>query len=615
MLGNLRSASHVDPEHLVRLQARLIGKRKNVAIGSLPIVPWDPKAARALRGFYDLRAIALRFLDAEFVAAIRPVHTEPGCMFDAGIDAIGYAAFALSEYRQYPGIQNNLNALHDYLTKTPDLMIEQYDLSAFLIVLRAAREAIPELATRTSALEPLLTEERIFHLSRKMPSEYSRLLRRLYTNRGELSALFEKLDGNSLGQKNPGEANVELNEVVAALFPLLQQEPEEVRLGYQALADKIRSTSGGAEGEHKAVAEKQTVKKRKQPASRHKYVMRTDLGYYRPAAEVITDHVTRPDQFVSYPKVPDTIKAEYARCAREHVKAQKIWDGYAKETWAAKSTMRWQIVEEGGSRPVNLERIIMDPLGRPMEMKLVEEALDERKTEAAFMINLSASMQENDRYKLGFMLADRFSELLTRGDIPSEIIGHTTIGKDVRGVVGRNRAMLYLIFKERNEPYSIHTRQRLCCLLDTAMHRQSYDGEALLEVYRRLLKSPARHKLLFVGTDGGFSGMYMNRRGNPDRYITTDYFRDVVALIEREKKVELIGVPLMADVDGVFKRSVRLDSMDDIYTTLSPTILDLLRSFDRGEGEAARDRQARMVAYRRARIPDKRVEQPARLTT
>ena len=107
----------------------------------------------------------------------------------------------------------------------------------------------------------------------------------------------------------------------------------------------------------------------------------------------------------------------------------------------------------------------------------------------------------------------------------------------------------------------------------------------------------------------------MNRRGNPDRYITADYFRDVVALIEREKKVELIGVPLMADVDGVFKRSVRLDSMDDIYTTLSPTILDLLRSFDRGEGEAARDRQARMVAYRRARIPDKRVEQPARLTT
>ena len=97
-MRSVRTASLVDPEHLVRLQARLIGKRKNLAIGSLPTVPWDPKAAQALRGFHDLRAIALRFLDAEFVAAIRPVHTEPGCMFDAGIDAIGYAAFALSEY-------------------------------------------------------------------------------------------------------------------------------------------------------------------------------------------------------------------------------------------------------------------------------------------------------------------------------------------------------------------------------------------------------------------------------------------------------------------------------------------------------------------------------------
>jgi len=610
MLGAVRTASLVDPEHLVRLQARLIGKRKNVAIGSLPTVPWDPKAAPALRGWYDLRAIALRFLDAEFVAAIRPVHTEPGCMFDAGIDAIGYAAFALSEYRQYPGIQNNLNALQDYLTKTPDLLIEQYDLSAFLIVLRAAREAIPELAARTSALEPLLNEDRIFLVSKKMPSEYSKLLRRLYDNRGELGTLFKKLD-----RKYLGEVNVELNDVVAALFPLLQQEPDEVRQGYQALADKIRSTSGGADGEHQVVADKQVAKKRKKQASRHKYVMRTDLGYYLPAAAAITDRVTRPDQFISYPKVPDTIKAQYARCAREHANAQKIWDGYAKETWAAKSTMRWQIVEEGGSRPVSLERIIMDPLGQPLEMKLVEEALEEKKTEAAFMINLSASMQENDRYKLGFMLADRFSELLTRGDVPSEIIGHTTIGKDVRNVVGRNRAMLYLLFKERNEPYSIHTRQRLCCLLDTAMHRQSYDGEALLEVYRRLLKSPAQHKLLFVGTDGGFSGMYMSRRGKPDRYITTDYFRDVVALVEREKKVELIGVPLMADVDGVFKRSVRLDSMQDIYTKLSPYILDLLRSFNRGEGEAARDRQARMVAHRRARIPDSGVKPLAAFIT
>ena len=438
-----------------------------------------------------------------------------------------------------------------------------------------------------------------------MPSEYSKLLRRLYNNRGELGALFKKLDGKSLG-----EVNIELNEVVAAFFPLLQQEPDEVRLGYLALADKIRSTSGGPEGEHKAVADKPVIKKRKQPASRHKYVMRTELSYYLPAAETIADHVTRPDQFISYAKVPDTIKAQYARCAKEHVKAQKIWDGYARETWAGKSTMRWQIVEGGGSRPVNLERVIMDPLGQPLEMKLVEEALEEKKAEAAFMINLSASMQENDRYKLGFMLADRFSELLTRGDIPSEIIGHTTMGKDIRNVVGRNRAMLYLIFKERNEPYSIHTRQRLCCLLDTAMHRQSYDGEALLQVYKRLLKSPAQHKLLFVGTDGGFSGMYVNRRGNPDRYITTDYFRDVVAHIEREKKVELVGVPLMADVDGVFERFVRLDSMEDIYTTLSPYILDLLRSFNRGEGEAASDQRARMVAYRRARVPDKGVKQP-----
>ena len=40
--------------------------------------------------------------------------------------------------------------------------IINYDLQAFLITLRVAREAMPALAATTTALEPLLTEEQIF---------------------------------------------------------------------------------------------------------------------------------------------------------------------------------------------------------------------------------------------------------------------------------------------------------------------------------------------------------------------------------------------------------------------------------------------------------------------
>ena len=193
----------INPEDTLRSLAGLTGRKRNTPVGSLPAIPWDPKAEQALKGFYDLRALALRFLDTEFVTAIRPAHREQAYMFDAGLDAMGYVAFASSEYAKYSGIQNNLQALHDYLLKTPNLQIMHYDVAAFLIVLRAGRETLPELAATTPDLEPLLTEERIFQFSGNKPSEFSRIIRRLFDRRQQFAKFFHPVS--------------ELNEALAAL--------------------------------------------------------------------------------------------------------------------------------------------------------------------------------------------------------------------------------------------------------------------------------------------------------------------------------------------------------------------------------------------------------------
>src|SRR5262249_55064714 len=152
----------------------------------------------------------------EFLAAIRPSHSEPAYMLDAGIDVIGYAAFIQSKYRDYAGIHKNLGALHEYLLKTPEPEIVNYDLQAFLITLRAAREAMPALAAATAALGPLLTEERIFRRSGR-PPEYARLIRRIYNERQQFAKFFGGLS--------------DLNEIVAGFFPLLLEEPDETVLG------------------------------------------------------------------------------------------------------------------------------------------------------------------------------------------------------------------------------------------------------------------------------------------------------------------------------------------------------------------------------------------------
>jgi len=582
-----------NPEDMLKSLAGLTGPKRNTPVGSLPLIPWDPKAARALKGFYDLRALALRFLDTEFVTAIRPAHAEQATMFDAGLDAMGYVAFVSSEYASYPGIQSNLQALHRYLLETQNLEIMHYDLAAFLIVLRAAREVLPDLAARTADLEPLLTEARIFQFSGKRPSEFSKIVRGLFNNRHRFAQFFHPLSA--------------LNAAVAAFFPLLQHEPDEIRLDYRAMMEKIRAASknaGAGATKELPASDKQPGKGRKRAASRKKRNADggpPNLDRYLPLADAVTDRVTRPDQFASWPIVPAAIKDLYLRHARDLSRAQRAWDQYAEETWPARSTMLWQIVDEGGSRPLHLAQAVADPFGQPLEVKLMEKAQQERQTEAIFLFNLSVSMQESERYLLSFMVADRFSELLSRGGIPTEIIGHTTTGEPVPRVAGRNRAMLYLLFKTRDEPHNLLTIQRLCTVLDTQMHYLSYDGEAMMWAYERLKNSSAKHRLLFVVTDGDISGTYISKKNSELRNAATNYFRDVVALIEAEKLVDVIGVPIKADLDGIFSRSVRIDSIEDIYEKLSPYVLNVLRDFNNGEGEAAKARRSRMVAHRKAR--------------
>jgi len=582
-----------NPEDMLKSLAGLTGPKRNTPVGSLPIIPWDPGAAQALKGFYDLRALALRFLDTDFVTAIRPAHTEQAYMFDAGLDAMGYVAFVSSEYADYAGIHNNLQALHRYLLETQNLEIMHYDLAAFLIVLRAARETVPELAVRTSDLAPLLSEDRIFQLSGRRPSDFSGIIRALFNNRRQFATFFNPLSA--------------LNDAVAAFFPLLQHEPDETRSDYRTLMERIRAASknaGAGAAKEPPVSDERAGKKRKRAASRkkrHAGGARPDLDRYLPLDDAVTDRVTRPDQFASWPIVPAAIKDLYLRHARELARAQRTWDQYAKETWPARSTMRWQIVDEGGSRPLHLAQAVADPFGQPLEVKLIEKAQQEHQTEAIFLFNLSVSMQEDERYLLSFMVADRFSELLTRGGIPTEIIGHTTSGEPVPRVAGRNRSMLYLLFKTREEPHNLLTIQRLCTVLDTQMHYLSYDGEAMTWAYDRLKNSTAKHRLLFVVTDGDISGTYINKKNNELRNAATNYFRDVVELIEAEKLVDVIGVPIKADLDGVFSRSVRIDSIEDIYEKLSPYVLKMLREFNDGEGDAAKARRSRMVAHRKAR--------------
>jgi len=552
-----------NPHDVLRNMA---GLKSGSPVGFLPVILSNPRAERAL---HDLRAIALRFLDVEFLAAIRPSHSEPAHMLDAGIDVIGYAAFVQSSYREYAGIHKNLGALHEYLLNTSETDIINYDLQAFLITLRVAREAVPALAATTAALEPLLTDEQLFRTARR-PHENAKLIRRIYSKRHQFAEFFSRLS--------------DLNEVVAGFFPLLMEEPDETVLSYLEMKEKIRATAGSPLQGQQDSANKEKNKKSRIHPEQHardrkrktERKARPTLKYYRPASAAVKDQITRAQNFRVW-TVPASIKELYEQHGRELTKAQKSWLQYAEETRAHKSTMRWVPSDEGGYLRGYLTQKVIDPVSAPPAVTLIEEAQEEQETIASLVLDVSCSMQVDERYKLTYMIADRLSDFLTKGEITTEIIGHTTTGEIITDVIGRNRPMHYIVFKTREEPHNLSTVHRLCAILHTGMHYFAYDGEAAMWCYQRLKKSRAKRRIMFVVTDGDPSGSYMSKKGDDISYFTARHFRDVVAFIEAEKDVEIIGVPVKADVSRIFSRSVRIDSIEDIYRKLSPFILTLLR--------------------------------------
>jgi cobaltochelatase CobT len=300
--------------------------------------------------------------------------------------------------------------------------------------------------------------------------------------------------------------------------------------------------------------------------------------------------------------VPASIKELYEQHGRELTKARMSWLQYAKEAWARKSTMRWVPSGEDGIILGYLTQKVIDPVSTPPEVNLIEEAQEEEETIVSLVLDVSCSMQVDERYKLTYMIADRLSHFLTKGEVPTEIIGHTTTGEIIPNVIGRNRPIHYIVFKTREEPHNLSTTHRLCAILHTGMHYFSYNGEATMWCYERLKKSRAKRRVMFVVTDGDPSGTYISKRGDDISYFTARHFRDVVAFIEAEKNVEIIGVAVKADVSGIFSRSVRIDSIEDIYKKLSPFILALLRELNEQKKSADTPLDSGRVAHRRANL-------------
>jgi hypothetical protein len=165
----------------------------------------------------------------------------------------------------------------------------------------------------------------------------------------------------------------------------------------------------------------------------------------------------------------------------------------------------------------------------------------ERPVSFSLLVDESASMKGQDKYKLAMKTAILLGETLNQLDVPLEIIGFSTAEYEAQAALTlglrpayeyrttRCSPLEHRIYKRFDEPYPF-ARSRL---VDIQPRHNNWDEEHLLFAFQRIQKRPELRKVIVVISDGQPNG-------------DAEYLIRTVEMIER-MGCKVLGVGIGAD--------------------------------------------------------------------
>jgi cobaltochelatase CobT len=128
-------------------------------------------------------------------------------------------------------------------------------------------------------------------------------------------------------------------------------------------------------------------------------------------------------------------------------------------------------------------------------------------------------------------------------------------------------------------------------MMKEGLLKENIDGEALEWAHRRLANRPETRKILMVISDGApvdDSTLSVN----PSNYLEK-HLRDVIAMVERKKLVELIAIGIGHDVTRYYNRAVTITDVEQLAGAMTEQLASL---FDSDQKRA----KARLAGINRA---------------
>ncbi|GIT90574.1 cobaltochelatase subunit CobT [Jannaschia pagri] len=265
----------------------------------------------------------------------------------------------------------------------------------------------------------------------------------------------------------------------------------------------------------------------------------------------------------------------------------------------AQQNRSWEFdLEEGILDAGRLARVVANPT-TPLSFKM-EQDTEFRDTCVTLLLDNSGSMRGRP-ISIAAICADVLARTLERCGVKVEILGFTTRAwkgglsreawlKDGRPQApGRLNDLRHIIYKSADAPWR-RVRPNLGLMMKEGLLKENIDGEALEWAHRRMIGRPEARKILMVISDGApvdDSTLSVN----PANYLEK-HLRDVIAMVEKRRAVELLAIGIGHDVTRYYDRAVTITDVEQLAGAMTEQLAALFDADPRA--------RARVMGMRRA---------------
>ena len=265
----------------------------------------------------------------------------------------------------------------------------------------------------------------------------------------------------------------------------------------------------------------------------------------------------------------------------------------------AQQNRSWEFDKEEGILDAGrLARVVANPT-TPLSFKW-EKDTEFRDTVVTLLLDNSGSMRGRP-ISIAAICADVLARTLERCNVKVEILGFTTrawkggqsrerwLAQGRPQMPGRLNDLRHIIYKSADAPWR-RVRPNLGLMMKEGLLKENIDGEALEWAHRRMMARPELRKIMMVISDGApvdDSTLSVN----PANYLEK-HLRDVIAMVERRRAVELIAIGIGHDVTRYYQRAVTITDVEQLAGAMTEQLAGLF--------EVDPKKRARAMGMRRA---------------